>query len=292
MMAGGAPLQMTFRWFVRVTATASAIAVAACAAADPRQFAIDAMGQPTVRVDTGVVHDDTGFDLSASAPSGAAAGNVRFAPHIVPTSRHLQCVPYARGESGVPIYGHAATWWRAAYGVYRRGSVPTPGAVMVFRASRRNPFGHLAVVRSIVNDRKIVVDHANWLNRGRIHRDTPVVDISRANDWSAVRVWYTPGDRLGAHAFPVHGFIRPERIPPGELFRTVVNANVRRKPTRTARRVARLPRRTTVELLERAAGRPWFRIGRDGRELGYVFASLVEPEAGASRSPRLRRRFE
>jgi hypothetical protein len=117
-----------------------------------------------------------------------------------------------------------------------------------------------------------------WPSRRRpIHNGTPVVDVSPSNDWSTVRVWYTPGNRLGAHVFPVLGFIYPEKFQPGELFQTIANANVRREPSRKARRIGRLPKRTTVEVLERVAGRPWFRVGRDGQELGYVFAPLVEP---------------
>ena len=70
--------------------------------------------------------------------------------------------------------------------------------------------GHLAVVTRILNDRELVVEHANWLNRGRIHKDALVADVSRHNDWSAVRVWYTPGRQYGVRTYPVYGFIMPE----------------------------------------------------------------------------------
>ena len=69
--------------------------------------------------------------------------------------------------------------------------------------------GHLAVVTRIVSDREIVASHANWLNRGRIHVDTPIRDVSPKNDWSAVRVWYTPGKVLGKSVYPAYGFIYP-----------------------------------------------------------------------------------
>lgn len=270
---------MAFRWFVRAAATGVALTATACATVQPQQPGITVADPQTGNSLTKIIHDDTGMKRATVAPGNRSPGNARLAPHIVATSRFLQCVPYARQESGLPIRGNAATWWRSAHGIYRRNYVPAPGAVMVFRSSRRNPYGHLAVVRQVLNDRKIVVDHANWLNRGRIHRGTPVVDVSRSNDWSAVRVWYSPGKRLGAHVFPVSGFVHREKIPAGELFRTVANTNVRQKPSRKARRVARLPKLTTVEVLERVAGRQWFRIGRDGRELGYVFAPLIEPKS-------------
>lgn len=274
---GGTPLQMAFRRFVRVATAGAAIALAACTTVQPQQTGSSAAETQSVSGQTELIYDDSGVEEVATAASDVSPGSVRLAPRIVAASRFLQCVPYARLESGVSIRGNAATWWQSAYGIYRQNKLPAPGAVMVFRSSQRNPNGHLAVVRQIVDSRKVVVDHANWLNRGRIHRGTPVVDVSRSNDWSTVRVWYTPGDRLGAHIFPVSGFVHQEKTPPGELFRTVANTNVRRKPSRKAHRVTRLPKLTTIEVLERVTGRPWVRIGQNGRELGYVFTPLVEP---------------
>ena len=85
---------------------------------------------------------------------------------------------------------------------------PAVGAVLVLRrkgASR----GHLAVVTRVVNSREVVASHANWLNKGRIHVDTPIRDVSPDNDWSAVRVWYTPANVLGKSTYPAYGFIHP-----------------------------------------------------------------------------------
>lgn len=45
----------------------------------------------------------------------------------------LQCVPFARRESGVEIYGNANTWWRQAAGVYETTAAPSEGSVMVLR---------------------------------------------------------------------------------------------------------------------------------------------------------------
>lgn len=73
-----------------------------------------------------------------------------------------------------------------------------------------NRYGHLAVVTGIVNNREIIVNHANWLNKGRIHLDTPVRDVSARNDWSTVKFWYTPGNVLGKSSYPVSGFIYPK----------------------------------------------------------------------------------
>ncbi len=39
---------------------------------------------------------------------------------------------------------------------------------------------------------------------------TPVQDVSANNDWSAVRVWYTPGKKYGVRTYLAHGFIYPE----------------------------------------------------------------------------------
>ena len=81
--------------------------------------------------------------------------------------------------------------------------------MLVFKRKRRGR-GHLAVVTRVVSDREIVVSHANWLNRGRIHLNTPVRDESANNDWSKVRVWYTPGRVWGRSIYHTYGFIYPQ----------------------------------------------------------------------------------
>jgi len=120
----------------------------------------------------------------------------------------LQCVPYAREAAGIEIYGDAWTWWDSAAGRYARGGKPRVGAVVQLQVKHAQR-GHLAYVSEIVSSREIIVDHANWLNRGKIHRHTPMVDVSPNNDWSRVRVWYTPGGHLGGSTYPVVGFIYP-----------------------------------------------------------------------------------
>ncbi len=129
-------------------------------------------------------------------------------PQIVSASQRLQCVPYARDNSNIQIRGDAWTWWKQAEGRYRRSRRPAVGSVLVLKrkgASR----GHLAVVTEIISDREIVTSHANWLNRGQIHLNTPVRDISPNNDWSEVKVWYTPGKVMGKTGYPAYGFIYP-----------------------------------------------------------------------------------
>lgn len=124
---------------------------------------------------------------------------------------YLQCVPFARAESGVDIRGNAKTWWAQAASDYARGDEPREGAVMAFAGTRGMPMGHVAVVKKIVSDREIRIDHANWSpingRRGQIERNVRVVDVSDAGDWSMVRVWYAPIGDLGLRANPVQGFI-------------------------------------------------------------------------------------
>lgn len=132
-------------------------------------------------------------------------------PRIVKGRPGLQCVPYAREESGIAIRGDAWTWWGKAKGQYERSGQPKVGAVLVVGRTGTNRYGHLAVVTRIVNNREIIVNHANWLNKGSIHLDTPVRDVSARNDWSQVRFWYTPGNVLGKSTYPVSGFIYPKQ---------------------------------------------------------------------------------
>lgn len=119
----------------------------------------------------------------------------------------LQCVPFARRESGVEIYGNANTWWGQAVGRYETSERPSEGAVMVLHGFNTNARGHVAVVKERVSPRLLIVDHANWLNGGEITRDVPVMDVSEAGDWSEIRVWNVPGRHWGGRTYRVQGFI-------------------------------------------------------------------------------------
>ena len=123
-------------------------------------------------------------------------------------ARSIECVPYARARSGLPLYGNAATWWQQAAGRFARSHQPEPGAVLVFRATGRLPDGHVSTVVRLRSPREIVVDHANWV-RGHVGHADPVVDVSPANDWTDVRVWWDPSGQMGATTYPTYGFVLP-----------------------------------------------------------------------------------
>ncbi len=135
-------------------------------------------------------------------------------PQIVATSQRSQCVPYARMISNVHIRGDAWTWWQSAHGNYGRSKRPHVGAVMVLSKTSRLTYGHLAVVTRVVSDREILVEHANWLNKGRVHKHQLVRDVSARGDWSAVKLWYTPGQVMGVTTYPVSGFVHAGRSGP------------------------------------------------------------------------------
>ena len=128
---------------------------------------------------------------------------------------HLECVPFARQVSGIQIYGDAHTWWGQASGRYKRGSRPRVGAVMAFRPHRNSRLGHVAAVSRIVDSRTVLISHANWSpidgRRGQVERDVTAIDVSPANDWSEVRVWYDPAQSLGTTHWPLYGFIYNDR---------------------------------------------------------------------------------
>lgn len=127
----------------------------------------------------------------------------------------LQCVPFARALTGVEIRGDAHSWWDQAEGRYERGSRPKVGAVMTFVPHGNMRLGHVAAVRRIIDKRTLLISHANWSTidgvRGHIEEDVRVIDVSEENDWSRVRVWYTPNGALGTTEWPLHGFIYPDR---------------------------------------------------------------------------------
>lgn len=124
----------------------------------------------------------------------------------------LQCVPYARNVSGVQIRGDAWTWWDQAKGRYKRGHDPRPGAVLALANSEVMPLGHVAVVSRVLDERHILLRHANWSGPGVIERDVLAVDSSEDNDWSQVRIWWGQTGNMGARDNPVNGFIYPEEV--------------------------------------------------------------------------------
>jgi hypothetical protein len=146
--------------------------------------------------------------LSACASHGPDAG-VR-AGDYVGGSVPLDCAPFARALSGVRLSGAAADWWWQADGRYARTDAPSTGSVLVFRRSGRLPNGHVAVVSQVLGARQILVTQANWVHH-RVSEDQPVTDVSAANDWSVVRVWWPPTGEMGVTGYPAYGFIRADR---------------------------------------------------------------------------------
>jgi hypothetical protein len=150
-----------------------------------------------------------------------------------PASAALQCVPYARAQSGIEIRGNAGTWWSQAEGRYRRGAEPEVGAVLAFRPSRAMPIGHVAVVAEIVDSRHIYLNHANWSGPGRIETRALAEDVSANGDWSSVRVWYAPQGALGRRTNATFGFIynetpadAPQAVTPRLTFAAAVLADI------------------------------------------------------------------
>lgn len=151
--------------------------------------------------------------LGEAPPQQSSAPDLPYDPNSPPQvlegRAFSQCVPYAREQSGVQIYGNANTWWAQAAGHYPRSSAPAPGAVLVTRGYHDTSRGHVAVVTHIVSTRIILVNHANWLNRGEVSVNVPVLDVSESNDWSEVRVWNIPSGQWGVRIYEAEGFIHP-----------------------------------------------------------------------------------
>ncbi len=127
------------------------------------------------------------------------------------TAGVLQCAPFAREVSGIEIFGNANTWWNQAAGRYDRGHEPRVGAVLSVASSRAMPVGHVAMVSKIVNDREVLLTHANWSYRGGVERNVRAIDVSPNNDWTDVRVWYGPIGDVGLRSNPTNGFIYADK---------------------------------------------------------------------------------
>ncbi|MDG2005445.1 MAG: CHAP domain-containing protein [Novosphingobium sp.] len=191
--------------------------------------------------------------LLASATPALAKSSFDTSANRGGTSSELapyrQCVPYAREVSGIQIYGDAHSWWKQAEGRYKRGNRPKPGAVMAFRPHGSMRLGHVAAVSRVLDSRTVLLRHANWSpirgKRGQVERDVKAIDVSPANDWSKVRVWFDPLNGLGKTQWPLHGFIYNEG--PG---------NMKSKPrTRIAKASPAPARRSTDPIADIISGR-------------------------------------
>jgi len=131
---------------------------------------------------------------------------VSVAKQLRARGQRVWCVPFARNMTGVALRGNARTWWSQAAGTYERSHEPKVGAVMAFSATRKMPMGHVAVVSDVVSDREIRIDHANW-RRNQISLGMSVFDVSKNNDWSAVRVMSQ--STAAGRVYPIAGFISP-----------------------------------------------------------------------------------
>jgi len=125
----------------------------------------------------------------------------------------MTCVAYVRAVTGFDLSGNAWQWWNAAAGVYNRGHLPGPGAVMVFSRTRHMRDGHVAIDHDILGPREILIDQGNWEivhhRRGAVSRDVHVIDVSPDNDWTMVRVQWQQSDVFGRDN-PVSGFVYPD----------------------------------------------------------------------------------
>ncbi len=122
-------------------------------------------------------------------------------------ARVIQCVAFAKWDTGLQLSGNARDWWGRAAGVYARGHRPEMGSVLSFTANARMPLGHVAVVSGMLDSRTILIDQSHWASAG-ISRDIEVKDVSENNDWTAVRVQLGHGAGFGS-IYPTHGFIYP-----------------------------------------------------------------------------------
>jgi surface antigen len=172
----------------------------------------------------------------------------------------ISCVPYAREVSGILVAGNAWQWWDNAEGLYARGDRPEAGSVLNFRANFRMRLGHVAVVTQVVNSREVIVDHANWPSGGGpggVSHDVTVVDVSEANNWSAVRVELGRGGEFGS-VYPTYGFIynRPDTgYVTASIARPAPQPAINRVPS-DLRPTAERPWHTVEEVAEAPANSP------------------------------------
>lgn len=198
---------------------------------------------------------------------------------------YLQCVPYAREQSGIEIYGDAHTWWDQAKGKFKRGKQPKVGAVMAFQPHRNMELGHVAAVSKVIDSRTVLLRHSNWSpingRRGQIENDVRAIDVSRNNDWSEVRVWYAPVQGLGKTVWPIHGFIYSDKAPKFE--KPSFTAPIPQPITRVARasQPAPKPQFSAVSMAQPVSRAP-------SRQFTSAFSDLSAKPSAKANPPRVR----
>ena len=176
-----------------------------------------------------------------AVPAYASSPKTKAAKPKVQTSQtrapdYLNCVQYVKQTTDFGLAGDAWRWWDAAAGRFERGKTPREGSVLVFKKTDKLRFGHVAVVSSVLDKRKIEIDHANWApsgaGKGKVTTKVGVEDLSPKNDWTLVRVWYGPAKEFGK-PYPTHGFIMPKSSPvrtPTPFTETILTAALTEAP--------------------------------------------------------------
>lgn len=219
------------------------------------------------RPENGLVKPTTSLQAHTISSTRPLASGVRVSPTTYGASLRraagahgISCVPYARQVSGIKVVGNAWQWWNNAEGRYARGEQPEPGSVLNFRSNGRMRLGHVAVVTTVVNPREVIVDQANWpsgASRGNVSHDVAVVDVSEANNWSAVRVELGRSGKFGS-VYPTYGFIynRPDSgLVAANVVRPTPQPVINPVPS-DLRPVAERPWHTMEEVADLPAGQP------------------------------------
>ena len=170
------------------------------------------------------LHNSFGLAAAGFALGGCADETAAPSSPVVTlsgASARIDDVAYVKSVTGIAIPGEAWSWWDGSNGRYARGHRPVPSAVLVFRRQQNLPAGHLAIVTKVLSSREVRISHADWAStwatRGRITGNVPVLDVSRTNDWTQVRLWYADGGTVD-HVYDAYGFVyggaRPVDEPP------------------------------------------------------------------------------
>ena len=201
------PIRLLDTWARLAFAAFAAVATSACASSRPAPISFAVAVPATPSIAAAAPRPPVAPVDTSSLPYDPA-----FPPVVLDGAPISECVPFARNQSGVQIWGDAVTWWAQADGHYVRSAHPAEGSVLVTKGYNDPTRGHVSVVSAIVSDRLIRVDHANWLGGGETTLNVPVLDVSANNDWSEVRVWHVPGAHWGGRVYTTQGFIHPFRL--------------------------------------------------------------------------------
>ena len=234
-------------------------------------------GHPSgsVKVATGSC-DTVLVDVSGPEIDRLVAANPYYRHSVIPGGM------YRGSRSDVPTFGVGAT-------IVTSARVPERVVYEVVKSVFRNldSFRKLHPAFKHLNPREMVRDSLSApLHRGaeKYYREAGLYDGAIAAV-SPPPPTPAPPPAVVPPPAPPRPAPEPELEPVDAPFVVLKNANIRKNPNVRAERVTMLRANRRITALGKVAGKNWYLVAVDGKEIGYVFGNLIKPAPTVAAAP-------